>query len=322
MSELDRVVAALTTAPSVAVLSHVDPEGDAIGATLGAAFALREAGKHTRAYNRDGVPPWLAHLPGASELLRIPPAAEGYACYLVLDTSDLTRTGGLLDGRPAGAVVVNVDHHAGNTRFGDVNWIEATASSAGEMVHRLLRRSGFPVPREAAVNLYAALYTDTGGFRYGNTTAEALRVGADLVTCGADPQDVARRLYGHKDVREWRLLSEVLAGLQVSAGGRLAWIEVSLGAQRRAGVGLEVTDEFVQYPRSLEGVQVAAAFKEITADEIRVSLRSNGGVDVAKLAAGLGGGGHRNAAGCTLRASLAEARALVLPTIEAALGED
>jgi len=316
VSDLARVTAALTSAPSVAVLAHVNPEGDAIGSTLAATLALREAGKRTAAFNADPVPPGLRHLPGAGEVRCEPARDETFACYLVLDTSDLGRTGGLLDRRGADAVVLNVDHHAGNTRFGDVNWIEPEASSAGEMVYRLLREAGLPISGAAAANLYAAILTDTGGFQYRNTTAESLRVAAELVRAGAVPEEIARGLTANREPGEWRLLSEVLAGLGLAAGGRVAWIEITAAARQRAGVGLDVTEDFIQYPRNLAGVQIAVAFKEIAADEIRVSLRSSGPVDVATLAGAFGGGGHRNAAGCTIRQGLAGARAAVLAAAE------
>jgi phosphoesterase RecJ-like protein len=310
------VAAALRVAPSVAVLAHVNPEGDAIGSTLAATLALRAAQKRAEAFNADPVPPDLRHLPGADEMRREVPRDNTYACYLVLDTSDLDRTGGLLDGRRPDAVVLNVDHHAGNTRFGDANWVEPEASSAGEMVYRLLPEAGAPITADVAANLYAAILTDTGNFHYGNTTAQSLRVAADLVAAGAVPEVIARGLTANRTLGEWRLLAEVLAGLTVAAGGRVAWIDVTMAARQRAGVGLEVTEDFIQYPRNLAGVQIAVAFKEVAADEVRVSLRSSGAVDVARLAGTFGGGGHRNAAGCTVRAGLAAAKAAVLAAAE------
>jgi phosphoesterase RecJ-like protein len=269
------------------------------------------------AFNVDPVPPDLRHLPGADGIRREVPRDQGYACYLVLDTSDLDRTGGLLDGRPPDAVVLNVDHHAGNTRFGDVNWVEPEASSAGEMVYHLLRKADIPIGASAAANLYTAILTDTGSFQYGNTTAEALRVAGELVTAGAVPETIAQGLTANKALGEWRLLSDVLAGLTVTAGGRVAWIAITAEARQRAGVGLDVTEDFIHYPRRLAGVQIAVAFKEISGDEVRVSLRSSGTVDVAQLAQAFGGGGHRNAAGCTVRGGLVAAEAAVLAAAEA-----
>jgi len=312
VSDLDRIVAALQAAPSVAVLAHVRPEADAIGATLGAGLALREAGKVMGAYNADPLPPGLACLPGAADLLHEVPIGPRYACYLVLDTSDLARTGGLLDGRSADAVVLNVDHHAGNTRFGDVNWVEPEASSAGEMVYRLLTRGGFPIGKAVATNLYAAILTDTGSFQHGNTSPEALRAAADLVARGAAVEELSAGMYGNHDPREWHLLSQALASLSLTADGRLAWIEVTSAALQRAGLGMEATEGFIDYVRSVAGVQIALMFREVSASEVRVSLRSRGSVDVARLAQRFGGGGHRNAAGCTLRQPLEAARAQIL----------
>jgi phosphoesterase RecJ-like protein len=312
VSDLDAILAALQAAPSVAVLAHVRPEGDAIGATLGMALALRAAGKLVAAYNADPLPPELALLPGAREVRREIPIRDRYACYLVLDTSDLERTGGLLAGRPATAPLLNVDHHPGNSRFGDVNWVDPTASSAGEMAYRILRRGGWPVPEAVAANLYAAILTDTGSFQHSNTTPGALRAAAELVEQGAGVERLAVALYGNRDPRQWRLLSEALASLELSADGRLAWIEVTCAAQARAGIGLEATEDFVGYARAVRGVEIALAFKEVSAGEVKVSLRSRGQVDVAGLAGQFGGGGHRNAAGCTLREPLAAARAQVL----------
>jgi phosphoesterase RecJ-like protein len=310
MSELEAIARALRDAPSVAVLSHVFPEGDAIGASLAAALALEAAGKVTGVYNAGPVPPALRHLPGGDRLRAA--VERPYACYLVLDTTDPPRTGGLLEPRPPGAVVLNVDHHAGNTRFGDLNWVEPAASSAGEMVHRLLRAGGFPLPPAAAANLYAAILTDTGSFHHGNTSAAALRAAAELVDAGAAPEAIARCLYGRRDPRELALLGLALSELQLSPDGSVAWITVTRAAQDAAGMGLEAAEDFVQYPRSVAGVRVALAFKEVAADEVKVSLRANGPVDVAVLARHFGGGGHAAAAGCTLRADLKTAQATVL----------
>jgi phosphoesterase RecJ-like protein len=310
MRDFDRIVDALRAAPSVAVFSHVYPEGDAIGASLGACLALEAAGKAAGAYNAGPLPVGLRHLPAIEKLRER--VERAYACYLVVDTTDPARTGGLLDARAPGAVVLNVDHHPGNSGFGDLNWVETAASSAGEMVYQLLRAGGFPVPAPAADNLYAAILTDTGSFRHANTSPAALHAAAELVAAGAAPADVARCLFGQRSPREYRLLQLALDTLGVSADGRVAWISVSRAAQEAAGVGLEAAEDFVQYPRALAGVEVALTFKEAAAGEVKVSLRSRGALDVAAVARRFGGGGHRNAAGCTLRGDLEAARAAIL----------
>jgi phosphoesterase RecJ-like protein len=314
-TEMEAVVQALCEAPSVAVLSHVFPEGDAIGASLAAMLALEGAGKLAGAYNAGPLPPALRHLPAGDRLRAAP--ERPYACYLVLDTTEPARTGGLLDRRAPGSRVLNVDHHPGNTGFGDLNWVDPQASSAGEMVYRICRAAGLPLSADVAANLYAAILTDTGGFRYSNTTPEALRTGAALVAAGAAPEAVGRSLAAHRDPREFELLRLALAELRVSADGSVGWITVTQAAQAAAGIGLEAAEDFVQYPRALDGVGVALAFKEAGPDEVKVSLRSHGTTDVAALARRFGGGGHKNAAGCTLRGDLATAQATMLKAAEA-----
>ncbi len=167
------------------------------------------------------------------------------------------------------------------------------------------------------IGLDAAMPTYSGGL--GILTADTLRAAADLVESGAAVEEIAAWLYGDRDPREWQLLSEALATLRVSADGRLAWIEVASAAQARAGLGLEGTEDVITYVRAVRGVHIAVAFKEISPAEVRVSFRSRGANDVARVAKQFGGGGHRNAAGCTLHTSLAEARSRVLSAAAASL---
>ena len=313
--DLRAAVAALAAARRIAVVSHVAPEGDAVGTTLACVLALREWGRVADGYNADPVPAELAFLPGRELLCRAARLPEGYDCCLVVDTADRARAGGLLDDLAADVPVVNVDHHASNTRFGSVNWVAGEASSAGEMGLALLRGLGAPVGRAAATNLYAAIATDTGSFQYPNATAAALRAAAELVELGARPVEVAEGLHAGRDPREIRLLGAVLAGLGLSPDGRVAWVEISRELWQGAGVALSETESFVNYPRALRGVQVAVAFKEAEPGTVRVSLRSRSGVDVSRVAMALGGGGHPNAAGCTVHNTLPEVRARVLAAL-------
>jgi phosphoesterase RecJ-like protein len=318
--ELAAAAAALRAARRTAVVSHQAPEGDAIGTTVACVLALQAWGRVAHGYNADPVPANLACLPSVDLVRRAARLPAGYDCCLVLDTTDRARTGGLLDGLGAGVVVVNVDHHRSNARFGTVNWVAEEASSAGEMALHLLRAVGAPVDRAAATNLYAAIATDTGSFQYPNTTPAALRAAAELVELGAGPAEIAEGLYEGRDPGELRLLGAALAGLGLTAGGRVAWIEVPRALWEGAGVGLAETEGFVNYPRAVRGARVAAAFKELGPETVRVSLRSRAGVDVGRIAAALGGGGHPEAAGCTLSAPLPAVRARVLAALAAAVG--
>jgi len=319
-ADLAAAAQALRAAGRVAVVGHVNPEPDCIGSTLGATLVLRGAGTPAHPFNADPVPENLRFLPGADEIVPAESLPEDVGAVLALDSSDPDRLGGLLRRVPPGARVVNVDHHQSNIRFGDVNWVEPQASSAGEMVWHLAGALGAPVTPDIALNLLAAIMGDTGSFRFANATPSSLRVAATLVEAGARPEVVADGLYGGKRPEELRLLAETLGTLGVIAGGAVAWIEVTQAALARAGLGLDDTEGFINYPRSLRGVELTLAFKEAGPASTKVSLRSRGEVDAAALAARFGGGGHRHAAGCTLGMPLAEARARVLQAAEQAVG--
>jgi phosphoesterase RecJ-like protein len=316
-ADLAAAAAALRPARRVAVVGHVNPEPDCIGSTLGATLVLRGAGLEAHPFNADPVPEYLRFLPGAEEMAPATRLPDGLEAICVLDSTDPERVGGLLREVPAGVPVVNVDHHLSNTRFGSVNWVEPQISSAGEMVWHLAAALRVPLTRDIATNLLAAIMGDTGSFRFANTSAPALRAAAALVDAGARPAAVAEGLYGGKRPEAIRLLGEVLGTLSSAAGGAVTWIEVQQAPLARAGLGPDDTEGFIDYARSVRGVEVALAFKELGPAATRVSLRGGGRVDVAALAARFGGGGHRNAAGCTLALPLAEARQTVL----AAAGE-
>ena len=314
MGDFPRVVALLKTVRRVAVLSHINQEADCIGAALGLTIALQEQGRAAVAYNADPLPRALRFLPGAGDFVQADRLPGGLDCVVVVDSGTPERVGGLLTG--VAAPVLNVDHHKGNTRFGTLNWVVPEASAAGEMVFHLLRALEHPIPPPVATNLYAAVLTDTGSFHYKNTSPEALRVAAALVEAGAVPGQISASLYAQRDAGELRLLSRCLTTLTLSRDGRVAWMEVSAADLAEAGLGQDALEGFIDYPRSIAGVEVALLFRGLGGDGIRVSLRSRGRADVAAVAATFGGGGHHNAAGCHVPGSPAAVRGAVLAAVE------
>lgn len=318
-SELSKIIEALKRVRSVAILSHVNPEGDTLGSALGCHLTLKTLGKEVATFNPDPVPKNLRNLPGAEEVIwanRVPHPFDG---YLVVDASDPGRVGGLLQGLPAGSLIMNIDHHSTNARFGTYNWVDPEASATGEMIHHLFQVMGVPLTPEAATNLYVAILTDTGSFQHANTTPRALRAAAELVEVGVVPQAVAEMLFGQRDLGEIRLLGALLTRMQVSPDGRFAWMEVTEGMLKEQGLEMDALEGMVNYPRSLRGVEVALLFKEVAGSGVKVSLRSRGKVDVAQVASAFHGGGHRGAAGCTVPGSLAEVREKVLAEVHRAL---
>ncbi|MBI4590945.1 MAG: bifunctional oligoribonuclease/PAP phosphatase NrnA [Candidatus Rokubacteria bacterium] len=304
---------------SVLLLGHVQPDGDLLGSQIGLGLALRNAGAQVTLAGPQAVPDLFRFLPGA-ELVEQWEAAPGPFDLVILgDCPDPSRTHGLLAGaRGVATRIVNIDHHPDNKRYGDVNWIEGESSATGEMVYDLIQALGLKVTPEIATNLFTAIHTDTGSFRYSNTTPRALRIAGDLVAQGAHPELVAGALYeGRKPDDLWRLGS-LLGQVEVSPDGLVAWLALPHGSVPEAFVEAE---DLVTYPRSIASVKVAVLLREAAAGRVKVSLRAKGEVNVGKIAAAFGGGGHANAAGCTIAGSLEEARAALLRSVSEALGK-
>lgn len=299
------------------LLAHLYPDGDVLGSQLGLGLAIRAAGRRVAFACAHPVPDPFQSLPGAAEVQQWKEGQGGWDVVVTLDCPDERRVGGLLEGcRQPGTRVLNIDHHADNRRYGDVNWIQPAASATGEMVYELLGAAGLPLTREVATNLYTAIVTDTGSFRYSNTTPTTFRVAARLVEAGADPATVAIQLYETRHLPGLHLLGRILQEVETNPEGTIAWMVI--GRIQTESPDLLPAEDFITYPRSLRTAKVAVLFRELPG-EVKVSLRAKGEVNVARIAARFGGGGHPNAAGAVVPGDLARVRALVLDAVRDAL---
>lgn len=295
------------------VAAHENPDGDALASTLALTLALREAGKEAVAYNRDGVPDLFRFLPGAETLVDRLDPGERFDAVFVLDSGDLKRAGGHL--AQLTETLINIDHHPGSD-FGDVVYLDTAASATGAMVYRLMCAAGWPVSREVAVCIYTAILSDTGSFRYSNADPEAFRIAGELVACGVDTWTIASHLYESQPEVRLRLLALALQTLEVSSCRRFAAITCTLEMFADCQAGPEHTDGFINYPRSVEGVEVAMFFRQVREDAVKVGFRSKGLVDVGSLAAALGGGGHHNAAGVLVEGDISSVRRDVFARVQ------
>jgi phosphoesterase RecJ-like protein len=301
----------------VLLFAHVYPDGDVLGSQLGLGLALRAAGRTVTFACAHPVPDPFNFLPGAADVQQWKTSRNGFDLVVALDCPDPGRLGGLLEGaRGPDARVLNIDHHGDNRRYGDINWVDTGAAATGEMVYDVVEAVGLPLTADVAVNLYTAIVTDTGSFRYSNTTPKTFRVAARLVELGVDPARVATTVYETREPGGLRLLGQILQGVETAADGTVAWLVIDRGLADSPD--LPEAEEFVNYPRSVRTAKVAVLFRELP-DAVKVSLRAKGEVDVARIAAVLGGGGHPNAAGVILRGSLAEAKTVVLGAVRQAL---
>lgn len=300
------------------VACHENPEGDAIGSELALALALRRMGKTATVLNADPVPGNLLFLPGAGTVVFEEDGSK-YDVAVVVDCGSPERTGRVAAELRKCPLLVNIDHHRTNGDLGELSLVDPAAAATGLLVHRVLSAMGYDIDLDVATNIYVAVLTDTGSFHYGSSSPEAFEVAGEMVRRGVDPWAVAEQVYETQSAGRLRLLGRVLDSLEVSAGGRVASISTMRSDLREFASGKDALEGFINYPRSIVGVEVAVSFREEGEDLVRVSFRSKGRVDVSAVAARFGGGGHRNAAGCTVPGTLPDVKRKMLEALSAVL---
>jgi phosphoesterase RecJ-like protein len=323
MSEPADILAALRDCKTVLISVHKNPDGDALGSQLGLMMALEKAGKKVFAHNLDPVPEIYRFLPANGRITTGPQVNGTYDAFLVLD-ADPPRTG-LFNGSWPARTLINIDHHVTNLHQWPITWLDPDATATGEMIYRLVSALQVPIDKDMALCLYTAIFTDTGSFRYSNTTPESMRIAATLIESGADPWLVTENVYESFSFRRIDLLGKVLAGIERSPDGRIAWVLVTDELYRQTGTTAEDTDNFVNFVRSVKGVEVAVLFRQTGAEQYKISMRAKGRVDLSILATTLGGGGHKNAAGGVMDGMFPAVRdtviAAVVRQLEAQLGK-
>ncbi len=307
--------------------THVHPDGDALGSLLGLKGILEGLGKRVFCYLEEPVSYlydflpdcWRAHT-DLKDLMRFIKDSDGRVTTISLDCGDSDRMGKnkgiLLKNQP----LLVIDHHKEHKKFGDYRWVEADRSSTGEMVYELGKVLGAEISYNSAFNLYVAISTDTGSFCYDATSPRTLRIAADLVELGVRPDEIAHRLYDNYTLQRLKLMELVLATLELYEQEQFAFIHVTGEMFIKSGAIAEDVEGFIDYPRALRSVKVAAFIKEVGENLISVSLRAKGECDVAAIAKYFGGGGHRNASGFRFNGiSLEQAKAKVLKRLRTAM---
>jgi phosphoesterase RecJ-like protein len=295
---LSQVVELIENKQVFGITTHVRPDGDGIGSSLGLCWLLRSLGKSAEFIVSDNIPIAYQQLPGADEIRKVKEIDREYDAIFVIECSDILRPEikGLEN-----EFTVNIDHHATCEHFGTVNWIDSTASAVGEMIYNLCKAIGGRVTKEIADCVYLALVADTGSFHFPNTTDRTLKVASELVKVGVKPAEISEMIYNSYTWGRLELMREVLNTVRRDASGRVAFMRQTLKAKRISGAVEGDNANFVNYPLMAKEVEAVVYMREVEEDGYRVSLRSKGNVNVAKIAEKFGGGGHKNAAGCCVR---------------------
>jgi phosphoesterase RecJ-like protein len=310
MSDIDLACEAIRTAKGVVLTTHTSPDGDGIGSQIGLYHALRDAGIKVFMHNRDGVPRIYRFLSETDAVTtgETFPHQDEVDLIISLDCGSRGRLG-MPETFFEGARLLNVDHHVSNKRYGDINMIEPAACATGSMVLDVIRHMGLPLSKPSADGIYVAILTDTGSFHHPNTTPEVHRMTGDLIQAGAEPWPIAMSVYESGTKARLALLCACLGTLETHDRDRSAWLYIDHGMYEESGAIEEDTEGFIDYGRGLEGVEVAVLLRqEGKGDRWKATFRSKVSADVGGLAATLGGGGHRHAAGCILTGSLQEVR--------------
>ncbi|HPL63628.1 MAG TPA: bifunctional oligoribonuclease/PAP phosphatase NrnA [Syntrophales bacterium] len=303
---------------SFLVTSHVRLDGDAIGSELALCLLLRAIGKEATVYNQDPTPESYLFLPGAGDLIFHKLDADAYYdAVFALDCSELERIGDESVRIGGISPIINIDHHISNRTFGNYYAVDPGASSTGELLFRMAEEAGWELSPEIATNLYTAILTDTGSFRYSNTGAGTFSVAGALVERGADPAWIAEQVYDSVPAQKVKLLHRALGTIGFASGGRICSVLVSRRMMEEVQARPEHAENFAEFIRSISGVEVSIFFTEISDRQYKVSFRSKGSFDVEEIAGRFGGGGHRNAAACRLPGAYEEVRHAVMAAVQA-----
>ena len=307
MDETYRKIADLIRASKTFIVtSHIAPDGDAIGCQLAIYSVLNRLGKNVRVISEDGVPDNFAFLEGSADVR----TGDGQPAEvaIVVDSSGLDRIGRVSGVVAKCGTIVNIDHHRSNESFGRLNLVDTGAGSTAEIVYILLKMIAAPLTEGEASALMGGIMTDTGCFRFPTTSSRTMRIGAELLDLGAHPYRLASEIFWNKNVAGMKLLSEALATIETTDGGRVATMEVTRTMMEESGADHVDTEGFANYPRLIKGVFVGVLLRELEEGHFRVSLRSKETVDVNEIAHAFGGGGHQTAAGFRIDGNLDEVK--------------
>ena len=308
-----RAACLLREAESLVIVPHLHPDGDALGSALGLYHALRQMGKATVVIvSHDSVPEIYRFLPSWEQIRTEHPHHTTYDVAIVVDQSQLNRAGKHEPLVRAARQTLQIDHHMLMEPFADVALVDTSAAATAEVVYRLLRFMRHPITPETATCLLTGIVTDTYSFKFPNTTPRTLRIAAALQQAGADLSYINEQVFETRSFSAVKLLGLALATLQRTEDGKIAWVSIPRSAFEAAGAHEEETEGIVNFVRSVRGVEVAMMLRESPNHKVRASLRSRGAVNVALLAQQFDGGGHENAAGCTLETSLSEAERILV----------
>ena len=316
---IDRIIETIREHQTFCIVGHVRPDGDCIGSQLGLALALRNEGKRVTVWNQDSIPLKYKFLVGDG-LIEKPKRGEKFDCVIATDSASFERLGKVGECIGDRKILINIDHHQSNPRYGDVNWVSPREPSTGELIYRLMKVARWPITKPIADLLFTAISTDTGSFQYATTRPGTFHAGAELVTRGANLAKICDEVYQSYPLSRAKLLKHVYSKFRLAADDQIAWFWLKKSDFTRTGAESDDTEGLIDHIRAIEPVVVACVFEEVEPELTRISLRSkNANVNVNTIAAQFGGGGHMAAAGARIAGRPLSTQRKVIAAIKRAL---
>jgi len=312
---ISNVIKAINEGHNFLITAHVRLDGDALGSELALYLMLKELGKKAVIYNQDRTPERYRFLPAANNIIHNISDIEQYDTGIILDCSDLTRVGNEAENIKKIKRLINIDHHVSNNGFSSLKILDAKASSTGELLFRLMREMRFDMSKDISTNLYAAIITDTGSFRYSSTTKETFWAAGHLVENGANPQWIAENIYESDSPARLKLLAKALETLSLDLENKIGSMVVTQKDLQETGAAWEHTEGFVDIPRTVRGVEISILYTQRGEDSFKLSLRSKAQVNVEKVAKKFGGGGHIHASSCWIKGDIESIKTQIIQAV-------
>jgi phosphoesterase RecJ-like protein len=317
MNTFEEIIAVINQHKRFIILSHIRPDGDAIGSTIALGSTLEAMGKEVTYINEDGVPESLAFLPGSDKVKQPTDDVLDVEVAIAVDCANKPRLGEQALKMAANATLwINIDHHKSNPGYGDLNYIDAQSPATGQILYQMIKEQGLTLTNEARDSIYVAVSTDTGSFQYSGTTAATYEMAANLVNLGLNTGKINEQIYDSFPYRRVALTRELLNTLEISSSGEIADWHLLKKVKHELDLKPDDSEGLIDMIRSIQGVSVALFFEELMDDSIRVSIRSKtGSIDACEIAQLFGGGGHAKAAGIRMSGSIAEVRLAVISEV-------
>ncbi|MBU0686584.1 MAG: bifunctional oligoribonuclease/PAP phosphatase NrnA [Candidatus Margulisbacteria bacterium] len=314
IKNLKSVAKLLKKENSFLIVCHIDPDGDTIGSALGLKFVLNKLGKNVTVYSRDHIPKIYQFLPGISSIKQDLPQSKTFDVIISVDAGDVKRIGNAPSILPRGKTLVNIDHHPDNTYYGDLNLVEGV-SCVAELIYKLAKELKVKLDAKAAICLYVAMMTDTGNFKYENTTAKTFGIAKDLVEAGADPSEAAIHVYEEKPFTAVAIHAFAASHAKLAHGGKVIWSTIKRSTMKKMHATDEDLNGIVDKLRAVEGVEVAILIREHGKNQVKANFRSKRRVNVQKIANKLGGGGHVRSSGAVIKGKIDAVEKKVIKTV-------